>query len=88
MVGVEADAGCKRLDEGCNSGYLWWQLEAEEQARWEDIRSELAEWHEMGPTEKVRCISRFVECQEEEEEEDEESLPSLQQVVVRGGLMT
>ena len=23
------------------------QLEAEEQARWEDIRSELAEWHEV-----------------------------------------
>ena len=38
------------------------QLEAEEQARWEDIRRELAEWHE-GPS--------------EEEEKEEESLPSL-----------
>ena len=48
---------------------------------WEDIRSELAEWHEMGPMEeeKVRCISRFAEWQEEEEEQEENlsSLPSL-----------
>ena len=42
------------------------QLEAEEQARWEDIRRELAEWHE-GPSEE----------EDEEEEEEEERLPGI-----------
>ena len=41
------------------------QLEAEEQARWEDIRSELAGWHEVDLEDS------------EEEEEEGESLPSL-----------
>ena len=41
------------------------QLEAEEQARWEDIRSELAGWHEVDSEDS------------EEKEEEEESLPSL-----------
>ena len=41
------------------------QLEAEEQARWEDIRSELAGWHEVDSEDS------------EEEEEEGESLPSL-----------
>ena len=41
------------------------QLEAEEQARWEDIRSELAGWHEVDSEDS------------EEEDEERESLPSL-----------
>ena len=40
------------------------QLEAEEQARWEDIRSELAGWHE-------------VDSEDSDEEEEEGSLPSI-----------
>ena len=41
------------------------QLDAEEQARWEDIRSKWAEWHEVWSSE------------EEEEEESRPSLPSI-----------
>ena len=59
------------------------QLEAEEQARWEDIRlllllfcSELAEWHECGPTEEEKVRLSEVDSADLEEAE-EKSLPSI-----------
>jgi len=46
------------------------QLEAEEQARWEDIRSELAEWHEVD-SDGLPLVDS-----EDSEEAEERSLPS------------
>ena len=47
------------------------QLEAEEQARWEDIRSELAEWHEVD-SDGLPLVDS-----EDSEEAEEKSLPSI-----------